>query len=108
MLRKYKLTPPPKTDILNMLSMSVFVVFKHRHHENGKRSERMNQLHEDLLYVKSLVTAMGNLNQEEVQLRNQNRQIAEQLEALQQKSKQLSSSCKQKIPFFQWNILRFQ
>ena len=31
----------------------------------------MNQLHEDLLYVKSLVTAMGNLNQEEVQLRNQ-------------------------------------
>ncbi len=26
----------------------------------------MNQLHEDLLYVKSLVTAMGNLNQEEV------------------------------------------
>ena len=45
----------------------------------------MNQLHEDLLYVKSFVTAMGNLNQEEVQLRNQNRQIAEQLEALQQK-----------------------
>lgn len=28
----------------------------------------MNQLHEDLLYVKSLVTAMGNLNKQEVQL----------------------------------------
>lgn len=63
---KQQLTSPPRTDIPNILSMSVFVVFKHRYHENGKRSERMNQLHEDLLYVKSLVTAMGNLNQEEV------------------------------------------
>jgi hypothetical protein len=100
MLRKYKLTPPPKTDILNMLSMSVFVVFKHRHHENGKRSERMNQLHEDLLYVKSLVTAMGNLNQEEVQLRNQNRQIAEQLEALQQKKQTIIQQLQAENPIF--------
>ena len=28
----------------------------------------MNQLHENLLYVKSLVTAMGNLNKQEAQL----------------------------------------
>ena len=60
----------------------------------------MNQLHEDLLDVKSLVTAMGNLNQEEVQLRNQNRQIAEQLEALQQKKQTIIQQLQAENPTF--------
>ena len=65
----------------------------------------MNQLHEDLLYVKSLVTAMGNLNQEEVQLRNQNRQIAEQLEALQQKKQTIIQQLQAENPIFPVELL---